>query len=375
VRRPTSRWTSGRVAAVGALVALSALQSSLSAQRNPTAARFDRMAHRLAAGGVSSDVYPFRRANPRRVVALWDALDAVVLRELSRKAGVAAASNRLTKLHGYRAAHAGKGVVIGGATFYSQLPQAHPNYFVGAVDSAGTMAVAVYDLGPTVPGRVSAFARRGGSWRRVGRFQPALPVQAYVLRTGPLAFGVATVEVFLGADRQDCYLKTWSLSAAGMTLRHARAARMVDCQVEPTDSTIAVAYDTFPAFLRTGVLGVRLSYRRTFRALNGRMAASPDEPLNPWALVVERYFGLLGAHPAAARRLLEDPALAHALGRSWLIAAADSGSVEAGAGAIVIRRGATRDKDRFWAVRCRRGADGEWHIFGFAPVKDPFERH
>lgn len=121
------RWHGGSILLV--LLAIAVGSGDAHAQRNPTAAHFDRMAAWLGVGGGARDFQLYRRPTPARVAALWDTLNALVLRELARKPSVAAANARLGKLRGFEPGGLARGKGIGPAIHGGLIPVSPPTYW------------------------------------------------------------------------------------------------------------------------------------------------------------------------------------------------------------------------------------------------------
>jgi hypothetical protein len=354
--------------ALAMLIALPMLASPAAAQ-DRLVRRFSREFGR-ATQGHAPEEYPNRGLSEAGVRRLWSVMDSIVLARLRAGDDLAHVDSLLRTLPGYEGPSVGDGERIGRTMFYRTLPHDAPSYMVAAVDSPGTVVLGVYGLNMATAGRVSAFARRGGRWQRTGVFQAADPVHAFTLPTGAGRWGLATVEVFTGADRQDCHLKLWTLTAAGLRRDTAYAQRMIDCQVEQSGGEIRIVYDSFPSMLSTGVLGVRLAYLRVLRADRGRLRAN-DQPVNPWVHVVEQYYALLHAgRRGDAAALLASPGLARQM-PPHIGAADDEGDPSAGTGSLTGRtiRG---DEETWRRIRSARGSDGRWRIVAVEPASDPF---
>ncbi|HET6764187.1 MAG TPA: hypothetical protein VFH27_10965 [Longimicrobiaceae bacterium] len=339
---------------------------SAAGQRDPVV-RFDRALMRVLEPGAAEMPWD-HQMEATAMRGVWNAMDTLVLSRLRVGDDLAAIDSLLRTLRGYAPATAGDGDVVGHTQFYRTLPRHAPSYMVAALDSPATVVVGVYNLTMASAGRVSVFARRAGRWSRVGGFQAANPVRVLSRPTGAGRWGMATVETFTGADRRECFLKLWTVSAGAMRRDTAYAGRLLDCEVTETDDGIHVAFSDYPRALSAGLLGVRLGWDRTLRVAGGRLRADADRSLNPWVLVAEQYFARRGT-PAAAR-LLARPALAHDLGSGRPDATADEGNLQEGTGWLTVRT-AVGGSESWQRILSARGADGRWRIVDVQPAADP----
>ncbi|MDB4947679.1 MAG: hypothetical protein JWM27_328 [Gemmatimonadetes bacterium] len=357
-----------RSLALAALLA-AALAPTPAAGQGDGVARFNRLVDGMDVAGDARPTFAAPEHPPARVAAVWEAMDSVVLRQLAR-GGVEGVNPVLARLHGFQPSDPGDGQTVGAATFYGRLPRELPSYFVFALDSAGTRALGVYSLGFNAPGRIAAYARRGGRWTRVGAAEGRWPMQPFLLQRAGGGFGIATVETFVGGDRQDCWLKLWTLDGAGLRRDRAFPRRMVDCEARGEPGAIRVAFDDFPVALDAGVMGARLRWLRTLR-LEGGAWSVVDERANPWVHLPEQYYVAVMSHrPAQARTLLADSSLAASLGVGRTGVFADSGDLAAGSGSITIGR-PVGGLVRYQRVESRRGADGVWRIVRVAAAAEP----
>jgi hypothetical protein len=353
--------------ALAAFLLLLPCVATSAAAQGDAVARFDRALMRVLEPGAEEAPWAFPM-DAVRMAPVWSAMDSLIVGRLRAGDDVAAIDSLMRTLRGYAAPTAGEGEVIGRTHFYHSLPREAPSYLVAALDSPATVVVGVYNLTMASAGRMSVFARRGGRWARIGGLQAKDPVRVFALPAGSGRWGMATVETFTGADRQECFLKLWTATAGTMRRDTTYAGRLLDCEVAAAEGEIRVTFSDYPRTLSAGLMGVRLDWDRTLRVSGGRLRADADRSLNPWVLVVEQYFARRGT-PAAAR-LLDRPALARVLGTRPPAAVTDEGDLRAGRGSVTIRRmngGAVR-----WErILSARGADGRWRIVDVQPAPDP----
>jgi len=338
-----------------------------SAQRDPVA-RFDAALMRVLEPGAAEMPWD-HEMGARTMAPVWNAMDTLVLSRLRAGDGLPAIDSLLRTLRLYAPATAGEGQVVGRTQFYHTLPRNAPSYLVAAPDSPATVVVGVYNLTMASAGRVSVYGRRAGRWTRVGGFQAANPVQVFSLPAGTGRWGLATVETFTGGDRQECFLKLWTVGAGTMRRDTAYAGRLLDCEVTETEGAIHVAFSEHPRTLSAPLLGARLGWDRMLRVSGGRLRANGDRSLNPWVLVAEQYFARRGT-PAAAR-LLARPELARALGAGRPDAATDEGNLAEGTGWLTVRTAAA-GVESWQRIHSARGADGRWRIVDVQPATDPY---
>jgi hypothetical protein len=332
---------------VAATLALLVLASPVVAQPDPLR---DRFATRLEdTGGDEATRQPFAR--------VWDVMDSVVLRELRRGREADEVNRALAQFPAYSGASEGDGVPIGRGTFYSELPRALPSYVVLPVRAGGeTLLMGVYNFGINGAGRISLFAKRTGTWRRTAAFDARFPVVPYLLPLADSGLAVVTLETFTGGDHQDGTARVWRIRRGALEPLLRLPGEMKEPSARVEKGNVEIAFTRFPRHLSAPILGTRLGYVTTIRALGTRVTTS-TESANPWVDVVDRYYGLAATSPAAARALLADPALARPLGTRPPMSLDDGGDARAGSGWIEVERNDMRHR-----IIARRGAGGRWRI-------------
>lgn len=340
---------------IAATLALLAIATPAAAQPDPLR---DRFAARLDdTGGDEATALPFARA--------WDVMDSVVLRELRRGREAAEVNRALSGFPGWSGASEGDGETIGQGTFYSELPRALPGYVVLPVRAGGeTLMMGVYNFGINESGRVSLFAKRAGTWRRTAAFDARFPVVPYLLPLADSGLAVVTLETFTGGDHQDGSARVWRIRRGALEPLLRLPGEMKEPSARVEKGSVEIAFTRFPRHLSAPILGTRLSYVTTIRAVGSRVTTS-TESANPWVDVVDRYYGLAATSPAAARALLADPALARRLGTRAPMSFDDGGDARTGSGWIEIER----DNVRYRLV-ARRGTDGRWRITAVEPKQE-----
>jgi hypothetical protein len=357
--RLRSRFAS--VVIVGMTMALGRVDQSLAqagrAQADD-AARFDA---RLNAWADMETGTPGERTAAR---AALSALDSLVLHRLDARAAPAAVNRALAALHGYEGATEGEGTQLGRVAFYSVLPRELPSYYAHPLAiGRDTVVLGIFALPGQGPARLSVYARRGRRWTRTALADRPYPLSAYALPMGGDALGLVTMESFTGGDRVDGFVRLWRLDRSGaLRLQEAGRGRMVDWDAKPSRTSVAIAYDSFPAAVEAPVLGTRLRSQVTYAVRGGRIAAD-TVALNPWMHTVERFFSLArhGRRTQARGLVRGSDALFARVARLRESTLAEGGNGPRGEGWVSFD---TNPRSR---VVVRKGTDSRWRITGLVP--------
>jgi len=335
---------------LAATLALAAL--ALPAAAQPDALR-ERFAARLDATGGGAPRTAYRR--------MWEAMDSLVLRELSHGRTADEVNRALAALPGFAPATEGEGFTAAGAEFYSELPRGLPGYVVLPVRASGeALLLGVYNVGANGAGRVSLFARRGGGWSRTGVVDGASAVTPFLLPLADSALALVTLDVFTGGDHQDGGVRVWRIRNGGLELLRTLPGEMKEPDGRPEDGAVLVSFNRFPGQLVAPVLGTRIEHV-TAVVPSGATVAVRDSIANPWVEVVDRYYGLARRSPGRARALLASPSLAAGLGTRAPRSLRDGGRAEVGGWVVVGLHG------REIMINSTRGADGRWRIVSLLP--------
>ena len=338
------------VSAAIAAVALAAAHRPAAAQPDALAERF--VEHLNESGGAGPAAY-------RR---LWNVMDSLVLRELGRGKDAEAVNRALAALPGFAGATDGDGVAIGRGVFYSEVPRALPGYVVLPVRAGGeTLLLGVYNFGVSSPGRMSLFARRGGSWRRTGVADATATIVPYLLPLADSGLAVVTLDTFTGADHQTGSARAWRVRRGMLELLRTAGTEMKEPEARAANRAVRISFTRRPRNLEVANLGTRTGYVTTLSPAGATVAVA-TEVVTPWVDVVDQYYGLARRTPARARALLASPALAARLGSRMPYAHDDGGDLRAGTGWVVLEAG-----ERRYRVTSRRGAGGQWRITAVEP--------
>jgi hypothetical protein len=137
---------------------------------------------------------------------------------------------------------------------------------------------------------------------------------------------------------------------------------MVDWEAKPSRTSVAIAYDSFPAAVEAPVLGTRLRSQVTY-AVRGDRIAADTVALNPWMHTVERFFSLVrhGRRTQARTLVRGTDALFARVARVRASTAAEGGDAARGEGWVSFN---TAPRSR---IVVRKGADRRWRITGLEP--------
>jgi hypothetical protein len=336
--------------ALAATLALLALARPAAAQPDPLRARFTA---RLEATGGGAPRTAYRR--------MWEVMDSVVLRELSRGGTADEVNRTLSAFPGFAGAAEGAGFTTDQAAFYDELPRALPGYVVFPVRASGeALLLGVYNFGVNGAGRVSLFARRGGEWTRTGVADARFAVTPFLLPLADSALALVTLDVFTGADHQDGQVRVWRIGDGGLELLRTLPGELKEPSGHFEDGAVRISFSRVPRHLDAPVLGTRIEHVAAI-APSGATVAVRDSIANPWVEIADRYYALAARNPAAARALLASPALAARLGTRIPRSLRDAGRPDVGGWIVIGLHG------REYMVNSTRGADGRWRIVSILP--------
>jgi hypothetical protein len=157
----------------------------------------------------------------RRFRSLGNLLDGLIVARLDASRSVARAAEILPALRGYVAAPQDPGKASD--PFLRGPWEGLPSYRLVPWSSAGAeRAIGLFDFaghpatGDEGRGHLAVYTRTASGWKTTGAFDSSFRLAACLERAGVCA-ELVTVETFLGADRYEGTLRSWSLAGGRLT--------------------------------------------------------------------------------------------------------------------------------------------------------------
>jgi hypothetical protein len=301
-------------------------------------------------------------AAERRFRGLGNLLDGLIVARLDASSSVARAAEILPALRGYVAASQAAGKA--GDPLLRGPWEGLPSYRLAPWSSAGAeRAIGLFDFaghpgtGDEGRGHLAVYTRTAAGWKTTGAFDSSFRLAAACLERAGVCAELVTVETFLGADRYEGTLRTWSL--AGGHLRAGRVwQRLIDYDLARRGGGVAISYDVLLPHLLGTIAEPRIRYELTLAAGADGVAAT-RRSLNPWVEAIDRDY-LASPLRKAAHVGAEDPCCDPCAGRPIMRSA--QGDLAAGAGQATIEDGGVS-----WCVEARRTRRGAWRIAKVTP--------
>ena len=288
---------------------------------------------------------------------LWTRFDSTVLAALNGGQDVGQVNALLARLPYYKGPGGDTGVAIGHSRFYREPPRDAPTYFVAQLGRAPARPVVGVFAYPWVngPSRSSVYARREGRWQVTDSITDENQLEVRGVHSDSEEPILAVLSAYMRADGRNAHVRLF-------TVRNGRLLRqqvplpdtMDDGEVDCTDSTIEVAWATYPRSIAGCVMCTHLWHSLSIRPTPSGLQ-SRHEYLNPWVEVVDRYFSTPASRRDGARLLVVSDSLERTLRRiDRLEADRDSGSVSAGWGFVELSSEST---ETWWRIEAQRRGD------------------
>jgi len=296
-------------------------------------------------------------AAERRFRGLGNLLDGLIVARLDASRSVARAAEILPALRGYVAAL--RDPRKASDPFLRDPWEGLPSYRLVPWSSAGAeRAIGLFEFaghpgtGDNGRGHLAVYTRTVAGWKTTGAFDSFFRLAAACLERAGVCAELVTVETFLGADRYEGTLRSWSLE--GGRLRAGRVwQKLIYYDLARRGDGMAISYDVLLPHLLGTIAEPRIRYELTLAAGADGVAAT-RRSLNPWVEAIDRDYlasPLRKAAPVGAKDPCCDPCAALPIMRSA------QGDLAAGAGQATIDDGGMS-----WCVEARRTRRGAWRI-------------